>query len=363
MLKGRNYEIQLLEQLNNQFSEKIIPLIEIVNEHFRQTEFARDPVTGEFLKCQKGKRLQRYRIPPTENDIDTLHFYNNLLNNKKGFIDFFRFSTDVYGRKLDISSVELSQRMNQNEKLYIDHLLEVCQFDNLIPVLSLKKGFFLRQYQLSSLIEELQKNNHQIAIRLDDDAFEAYCNEVSESLRENDFLLFDIGEQNPASKAIELREFNNIVSRAHKGVVNSPRKRSVQNGHYENRKYTDLIDNSLKDVLQKDYKIAAYGDYCGLKDNLPVSSKGQFGAALALFYHFANNKFFAYVNENTQEALAGYKKIIPQMIEDTDFLDPKKTCPAMREVESQYIKMTSGNWGTWNKITVIRYINQINDNC
>lgn len=50
MFKGRRCEHLVIKDVKQCFSNKIIPLIEVLQEHYPPTEFARDPITGEFLK-------------------------------------------------------------------------------------------------------------------------------------------------------------------------------------------------------------------------------------------------------------------------------------------------------------------------
>lgn len=362
MFKGRRYEHRVMKDKSKCFSDSIIPVIEILHDHYRSTDFATDPVTGEFLKKRAGKLMQRYRVAPTENDRDTLQYYNDLVAAKKAFIDYFRFSTDVYGRSIKASAVELSLRINQNESLYIEKLLEIEHYENLIPVLSIKKGFFPQKYGITDLIVRLQSSNRQIAIRLDDLAFEAFFNTVAPVLRNEDYVMYDIGEQNTSSKEIELEEFNSANTPGRKIVLNSPRKRDVKNSDYENREYTGLINNSARDISEVFPAILGFGDYCGLKDNLPSNQTIIHGAALALFYQYGSNQFMAYVNRNTDDGVRGYFQLIPQILEDSAILDPLCVCPAIDGVRQLHKQNRSGSWGNWNEFNMIRYLVNMYEN-
>ena len=337
----------------------MIPLIEILQDHYRLTDFAIDPVTGEFLKRNAGTRMQRYRVEPTEDDRDTLQYYSDHVAAKKAFVDLFRFSTDVYGRRIKASAVELSQRLNQNENLYIERLLEVGRYKNFIPVLSIKNGYFPQIYQVTDLIKRLQISNSQIAVRLDDAAFEAFLSVVAPALRNEDFVMYDIGEQNTASKELEIDELNETNTLGRKIILNSPRKRAIQNGDYENRQYTDLIDNSVRDINVTFPNIYGFGDYCGIKDVLPNNVTITRGTALALFYQYSNNQFMVYVNTNSAEGFRGYFHLIPQILQDAHALDPTNDCPAVEGVRMLASQNKSGVWGNWITLNMIRYITQI----
>lgn len=362
MFKGRQYEHQVMKVVNQYFSEKMIPLIEIIRDHYTRTDFATDPVSGEFLKKRVGKRMQRYRVEPTENDRDTLQYYNGLINSKKAFIDYFRFTTEVYGRRIKPSALKLPLKINQNENIYLERLLEIEHYHNLIPVLSIKNGFFPQEYELANLIAKLQDRNTQIAVRLDDAAFETFFSEIYPALRNEDYIMYDINEQNVNSKVMELEEFNRANTLAHKIVLNSPRKRDISNSDYENRQYTSLIDNSARDINTEFPNIIGFGDYCGMKDTLPSSAPIIYGTALALFYQYSNNMFMAYVNPNSKESFRGYSHIIPQVLEDANILDPIGACPAIEGVRELASCNESGIWGHWNKFNMIRYLTQMYEN-
>lgn len=362
MFKGRQYEHKVMIHTNEYFSENIIPLIEVLRDHYRLTDFATDPVSGEFLKKRAGKRMQRYRVAPTENDRDTLQYYNDRVASKKAFIDYFRFTTDVYGRRIKTSAIELSLKMNQNENLYVERLLEVGHYENLIPVLSIKNGFFPKEYEVTNLVGRLQSVNNQIAIRLDDAAFETFFSDIAPVLRNEDYIMYDIGEQNVYSKEMELDEFNSTNTLAHKIVLNSPRKRNIKNGDYQNRQYTDLIDNSARDINTIFSDILGFGDYCGMKDALPSGAPITRGTALALFYQYNSNRFMAYVNTNSTEGVRGYQHLMPQILEDAHILDPLGTCRAIEGVRVLSANNKSGGWESWSIFNMIRYLTQMYEN-
>lgn len=362
MFKGRQYEHKVMGDTAQYFSESMVPLIEILKDHYRPTDFATDPKTGEYLRRGRGKQLRRYRTKPTESDRDTLQYYSGLVSSKKAFIDYFRFTTDLYGRQLKASALELSVKINQNENLYVERLLEIQHYPTLIPVLSIKKGFFPQVYKVTNLVERLQDSNTQIAVRFDDVAFEAFLFEICPVLRDEDYIMYDISEQNVSSKRMELDEFNKVQTSAHKIILNSPRKRNVNNGDYENRMYTSLIDNSARNVREEYSNIIGFGDYCGMKDALPINAKITRGSALALFYQYKANRFMAYVNSNSSEGIRGYINIIPQILEDTHILDPSDTCPVLNEVRVLAFSNSLGGWGNWNKFNMIRYLTQMYEN-
>lgn len=360
MFKSRRIEKAAIIQNGAYFSDIIVPMIEILQEHYKQTDFATDDETGEYLKRLKGKRLVRYRVPATDKDEDTLEYYaNQLFRNKKAFVDYFRFNPEKYGKgNIKAESVPLSIKLNQDENLYISKLKAVCDYENLIPVLSVKDGFCDSEYGILNVINDLQKLTDEVAVRLDDSAYEVYSESVAPVLRKSDYLMFDICEQNMRSKQIDLEEFNELRTPANKILLNSPRVGKIKNGNFENG-FTPLIDNSARDVSVKYDEIVGFGDYCGLKDNLPQNRSFSRGCALALFYFSENNKFMTFVNKDVDKGTLGYKDVIPNILAKRKELDPLGRCPVIREILAMVSEGKSGNWDTWNRLTVSRYISQM----
>ena len=245
MFKGRKYEHIILKDENRCFSHEILPMIEIIQDHYQTTQFKTDPETGEYIKEQHGKRLQRVRCDPTDEDRDTLAYYRQLLNGKKAFVDLFRFSSARYGSGLDTSKLILSLKLNQNETLYLERLKEVAQSAPFIPVLSLKKDYLSSEEWVTHAIKQLQSLCPEIGVRLDEEAFERYLSKVATLLREKDYLMYDIGEQKVSSKEMELDEFHKKVTKASKIVLNSPRLRRITNGDFDNRAYTETLRMSI----------------------------------------------------------------------------------------------------------------------
>lgn len=362
MYKARRCEISTMKKANNYFSDKIIPLIEILQDHYGKTEYDIDPATGEAIKEKHKSREVRKRKAPTSDDIDTLSFYSECVGNKKAFIDYFRYSTKVYGRNIDTTRTTLSIQLNQNEKLYTSRLEALSKYSNLIPVLSIKKDYYFQNYKLEDFIKHLQHGNNEIAVRLDESSFGDFAKRLASVIRETDYLMYDIGEQKASSKTFELTEFENLVTRGKKIVINSPRKRATLNGAYENKKFTSLIDNSARDLGRTYQTIIGFGDYCGLKDTLPTKGGSRSGCALALLYLYDKNQYMTYVNPNKEDGEQGFHKLIPQITADSPLLDTSKTCPVMKEIVQMGKDGTCGGWSGWIRLTCMRYLHQMHAN-
>lgn len=354
ILKTRREEYSIVKEMQNCFSYKIVPMFEIISEKYR-VQYLTDETTRKFLYIKKGKRNYKIKKEESPEDVITLQYISDLINGKTAFIDYFRFSIEKYGRNIDVRRAELAQHLSNDFDLYKGKVLSVSEYPNLIPVISIKKEFDIPDGQLCGFIDELQSSAGSIAIRITEAYIEEHIGLLKQKLRPADYFLFDIEEQNPETKFMEIEEIQEYDLKSAIILVNSPRKLSVRNGEYPEHDITDLINNSAR-IIASNNKFAGYGDYCGLRDQMPMrdGSNGT-GAALALLYDFEENAFYSYSNHDTSLGSAGYLTLIPLIKADKRILDPFNDCPGYGKVEKLE---SSGNWSTWHHINAVRYIYQ-----
>lgn len=356
IMKNRAEELRVIRDMNHFFSDSIIPLIEIIRDE-HSIKYKRDDDTGEFIYEKKpgNKKRSKVEIPPTEDDIITLENIQQRLNGKRGFIDFFRFTGDEYDNKV-FKGIELSIRLSRDFGYYQKRILQIGDYSNLIPVISIKKGLNISEHDLQGLINNLRKDNSTIAIRIMDSYLDDYSEFLENHLTENDFIMLDIRNQNVDSKFIELEEFQDLDTEAYKILLNSPRLREYKNGEYENLHFTKKIDNKVA-MLFKDYEFDGFGDFGGLKDDLPTDSRGNgTGAALGLIYMKEDNAFYSIVNDDTSEGMRGFKYVRGEILKRLTFLDGDNDCIAIKRIKQ--MKGKYGNWGTWSNLALTRYIQQ-----
>lgn len=358
MLKTMQEEIRVAHNLNYCFSDKILPLFEILNDKYEK-KYEHDPDTGEFLYEIKGKSKRRILSAHTDDDIITLGYINTLVDNKSAFIDYFRFTTKKYGKSIAVEKVALALKMSRDIDLYKSKLRGVSQYKNLIPVVSIKDGFFMSRIELEAFIIELQNSSSCVALRLTEEWINDYKKILTNTLRSNDYLLLDVSEQDPMTKFMELEEIADMDIKAKVILLNSPRKASIKNGDYETSGITKLINNSALEEYSK-YSFDGVGDYAGLKDVLPTSggSNGT-GAALALLYNFPENGFYSFLNPDTHQGVYGYHSLIPNILALEDHLNPNRDCPAFERIKNLASRNSPGNWPVWINIILTRNIHQI----
>lgn len=334
MFKNRQVELSVINGMNNYFNDKMIPLIEIINDIFKRNN--------------------------NEEKI-TLKKISEKLNGKIAFIDFFRFNSKKY-KQFTLADVRLAWDLSNNKELYKRRIEEIgLYYDNFIPTLSFKKD--IEDFRINELIDflnQIQNTTKSVAIRITENWINKYINIFEKNLRETDYLLFDIEEQNVVSKIMELNEVMQIKTKAKKILLNSPRKASKNNNEYEINGITSLIDNSVRDEYKK-YGFQGFGDYCGLKDVLPYNiPTGGKGTALALLYDYKINSFYSFLNDDTNKREKGFLDTIPWILEKSKILDPYNNCPAFKKIIN--LNGSSGGYKLWKNIIATRYIDQISRN-
>lgn len=323
ILKARRIEKGVIKKLSYCFSDKIIPLIEIIND---------------------------------KSDFEKVLSY---IDDKKVFIDYLRISSSKYGNRFDPSSVVLSLRVSRDESEYLSCLEDLLVYNNVIPVISISDGYRISESNLINIYDNFSLNNKSIALRITPSLIDDYRHFIQNKLQDKDYLLFDIGETSILSREMELEELSTMNISAKKIILNSPRQSNLTNGEFEENDISILIDN----IVAKEYSklgFDGFGDYCGYKDVLPRKngSKGE-GAAIALIYDYKINQFYSFVEKNTKLGVRGYSKVINDILQKRNIISDFNDCVAMREVERLNLSPKKGNWAVWIGITMIRYIYQI----
>lgn len=286
-----------------------------------------------------------------------MDFLNELVEGKTIFIDYFRNDIEKYGTDINISRVSLSYKLNNDQNLYFNRLKELVSYPNMIPVISIKKEYEIGKSILEKLLMDLQKTKSAIAIRITDELYDDYSDLIQQSLRETDYLLFDIENQNPQTKFIELSEIG-LDENKFKKILLCATRGSLKNGGYPDRGVTDLIYTNTKSEAEL-YNFNGYGDYCGLKDDLPTNRGGNVGAAIALFYDAKIEKFYSYVEKDTSLGQKGYKRLVPKIISDAKILDVNNDCPVFKTILEQHNIGKDGGWVTWKVYCILRYVDQV----
>lgn len=360
MMKTRQEEISVSRDLNYCFSDEIIPLFEVLNEIYEK-KYEVDDNGKPLMELKPGKKKKsRILKEKTPDDIITLDFINDTVNKAKVFIDYFRFDINKYDGQVDISSMTLAYTLNNNSDEYIKKLQSVSTYENMIPVLSLKNKFTFSKDKTIDIITQLQTLNSAIAFRIADELYEGYRDIIEKNLRESDYLLYDINEQNFYSKVMELEELKECKTRAKKILLNSPRNLKNANKDYEDCCATNLIDNAAANEYI-DYDLDGFGDYGGLKDQLPARDRGSNGkgSALALLYNYKDNSFYSFCNSDTSLGVRGYPKVIKDVLSYENMLNPDNNCVAYTKIKSMAERHKAGSWRTWNNVALTRYIHQV----
>lgn len=352
IMKNRAEELRVSNVCSGFFSESMIPMYEIIQDEYTK-KFEIDEETGEFkYEIKPGKkRKSRIKLLPTAEDIITLETINEKIQGKKAFIDFFRFFEDEYGNR-SFKNIETSFRLSRDFNYYKSRLMQISQFENFIPTISIKEGLKISMYDLSILLNELREKNESIALRITPDFLDDYSDFIEENFSESDYIMLDIRENDVVSKKIEIDEFANLDFSGKKILLNSPRKKDIPNKEFENLNYTKKINNNASIYYSK-AGLDGFGDFGGLKDDLPTDGGGGGkGAALALLYFKSENKFYSVVNKDTDLGVSGYAYVKQEILKRRKFIDPDNSCLGMKKIET----LSNGTYASWNNVNLTRYI-------
>lgn len=335
MYKNRMYETKFLREYGHLFEDdKVMPYIEVIFNKIGRTMYQEE----DLLKIYDDKIKSKY------------------------FFDPFAFEREEYIQP-DLTKLQYSITLRSfNEKEYLNLLMKTTNSKKAIPVISIKNARenFKRKDQITYVIKRLQQQKDQIAIRIDGRLYDYYKDIITQLLRKNDYLFFDIKEDKIDSFILDilvLSDNDNFI----KIIANSPRKNNLNNGSYECNEYTDLIDNEVKEKF-KEYNFNGYSDYSGLKDDLPRLGGGRgFGVAIAMLYDYTNNKYFALTNPCSSDGVTGYSEVIKN-IQEEKFIKLLRLdgCLAFEYVKKNLIERNkNGTYANWNYITLLRVISEM----
>lgn len=360
MLKLRSTEQKALKCVEECLSDKIIPLIEIIEDLY-PTIYDVDQETGEILTekvlNKNGKICNRKKKrKPERNERNTLEKINELVEGKKVFIDYFRFHPDEYKKSnIDLNKVSLSLELRK-EEYYKERLGEVVVYDNMIPVVSIKPSYIFPQKDLETLVRQLKYNNHAVALRIHVSIVEEYRNFCETQLGAEDYIMIDVKQDPVDSHVMELMEVSEWKCETKKIVLNSPRDSRISTYDFEEEGVTALIDNSARELCST-YGLDGYGDYASYSDKLPQGqqARGESGNAVAFLYRYDVNGFEVF--HNTSEiGLKGFDSVAQRVMEAEERLNPDGDCLGYSE-----LRKAGGyrDWKLWIRIGIVRYIHQM----
>ena len=292
---------------------------------------------------------------------------SELFSPKQVFVDYYRCDIGAYGR-VDVSKLGETRRMSADADAYLEEMKSLASFENFIPVFSIRQDVINPAPDaLLSAIVDIRHAHPGKHVGICVDAYYAQYNKaITSVLGEDDFIFFDSGEAKPRSRKPAIRKVLGIVCPAKKVLLNSPRKRSLQNGDYPEHGFATFIDNDARD----DYSslgFDGFGDFAGLRDDLKLNIRipGEpRGRALVLLYDYDTNQFMSYMNPDSRAAQGGFRDLAPVIDGDMHWLNPGGNCIALNEFleKRRSDPEKFGGYTFWVTATVVRYIQQIETN-
>lgn len=329
MFKNRQFENKIIREYPYLFSNnRITPIVEIIR---------------------------------VKNDVETIIKEYDTRLNSSYFIDFFTFKHEEYVPYTP-ANVEFSASLRDESAYgYLDLLLSTVESEKAMPVISIKKarGFLLDHNAIKNLIKELQEKKDSIAVRLEGRLFDDYFAVINACLRESDYFMFDIGNNNLDAFLFQLDEFRISKKNYISILLNSPRIRTLYNGYYEDEQYTKLINNNAA-IEYKTFSFDGFGDYLGLKDELPNDGGRGEGSAHVLFYDHKNNSFFSVLNPQVKDGVRGFKEVVIKLNMHRGMLDSNNDCLAYKYMDNHIGQNgTYGSWGSWKYILMLRTLSEM----
>lgn len=357
IIKNQAVEMKVFKELKSCFSKDIMPMFEIISDIFEPV-YKLDPVTQKPIKVKKpgNKTATKVKIGKS---VVTLDKISSLMCSNSAFIDYFRYDPKIYGgRQIEINKCLLSSKLNNEPKLYSEKLLDVANYSNLIPVISIKPAFNFNISELINLINSLHNKTKRIALRITKDYLDMYKDILENHLFEDDYILFDIGEKTVSTVSKYLTTFSNLKITANTILVNSPRKRHILNGDYDTG-ITPLIDTTVN-TSYANYGFNGFGDYGGLRDKMPTKggSNGT-GHALAILYSNVNHKFYSFLNDDVNLGVKGYNSVIQCILNIESTLNPDNDCPVIDAIKTLHHTKKTNNWSGWIGYTLSRTLHQM----
>ena len=357
IIKNRTIELDVLCERLPVFNKIIIPFIEIVEER-KFSEFIKDENNKRVYDLVGGRKKYKKTVPVVWTIDELLARFGET----EIFVQYFRYDIERY--EADYSKVPKSYAMNDDLDLYLNESLKLAYYPNFIPVIILKPN--VRNDDLSKITETIIKIKEisNVGLRLDVEILDLYADKLDRIinlLNEDDFLFFDLLEQNYINYEDEIEEVIKLNTNCKKVIMKAYRKRTRYNNSF------DIGENptALKTYLRYNYAnhgFDGYSDFCGLQDRVPNNGRGVYGTVL--IYNIQAKKYISYrspqigVNPITRKGGRADFKMLRNMVLTSSRIikEPQYIrCPGIKTVK----RINSGGFGEWKRIAMQTYLHSM----
>lgn len=332
VLKNRQEEINALKELYKlNISEKILPLIEIVQEKSRSN-----------LKKNLCQELQSTIKPNAPFMVDILN-PSRPRKSKPQINNFFR-------------------QLKRNPKAIVGLFNSLSPNKGLIPVISYDPMSYVKiKKEIEFLASQLRIKYSKLAFRLKPAKFKDALSEVRNVITKNDIIILDIEHSNyrDPNYSILYKQINIIKEQfgIQTFIINSVIPESLTNKSFVNGLPIPNIDNSLRDNYVK-YGFSGFGDYATIKSSLPPSG-GSISPGF-IFYSYDTNEYIGF--KGRYDKLSEFEQyIIPSLLASVPWAKynsiHKSTCPGCNHILIIRNAIESGaSQGKWKQIAIKHYI-------
>lgn len=333
VLRSREAEINVL--LNQKFSNKVLPLLEIICDKPRKN--------GKIsITNHKNNLFSNLNFPLLIDIPMNIKFVKKIDENIKNFL------TPIYDNP--ISRIDYYNKLNSY---------------NIIPVVSYNPNKVFVKDSIAYQCLELRNHFKTIAFRIYESFFYEAMQEIEQILFKNDILILDIDENhhNDTNKLNLYSKIKNIKSKTmcKTVLVHSAISSSISNTQIQDN-IPMQIDNTLI-TEYTNYHFDAFGDYAGIKRavplNIPVVSPAY------IHYHSLTNEHIGFKGKY-KDIKSFETDVLPKYSHSSYWNSLNSThklgCYGCTLLDKMLKKQIKVNYAPkWKTITISHYIRSIDE--
>jgi len=218
--------------------------------------------------------------------------------------------------------------------------------------------------KVNEYIELLHELGYQVAVRCD--CFNDNVARITDSLELDDYFIFDIGFSDISASFFVFMDIEERVRNPHFLVFSQEINHNLGNKNYSERGYNDGITNTslMNYYVKQGNDIFGIGGSCGTKNDTNEFFRGTMSYALFLTYDSSKNSFYSMRSEKSGEGSTAYRELVSKIESHFKYYEYGilKNCPISTELlKKQFETHKPGNASTYIKITIINYLEQINN--
>jgi len=310
--RSRQQELLVLKSFD--FGNRIIPLIEIIKEKDRiDNNRSVETIWQELVTQIKSQQL---------------------------FIDLPTYYKRNSAMAKEVTAFELKYLSNlDNRSSFFQYFLPFK--DKVIPVVSSLLTKTGETDTIKKQAEILRKHFPCLAFRLFVNGFDNDVNDVSQTILDNDVLIYDYGTPSTSNVLIKMQVQKIQALNCYKVAMSSAINKEIQNKDLRHGAVVPEADNILLETFnQPPLRMNAFGDYAGIKKD-ELTSGGTISPGFVM-YNPADNLYYGFTSD--LKKLSEFKDTIVPAVLKSDIITQ------MNEKSPSFLNGNNQGWVTINKI-------------